>query len=602
MKKLASLLLLLIVLTAACTKESNTNNSNTNTNTVQSYISAKKSNVTVMEIATIEVTNLTFDAKIYDATIGGKTIKVGVDSSAAILAFIVPELASGKYDFKIIVNNIEYKTEFNVSAGTLIADPTAFINNSFNEFTFSDNNLDSIYSHIKDAEGSQFSAQHLATIKAYTKAVNDSIANMSADQKKELAAFMAANPELFSAVQNPIANNIKGYSFKTSGDEALDCPEAILEQTIERARVNKNKLLSLVLIGIVAAPSAPWISAACGLGLMVKLYQFNASNIDGLDRALVRFGEILVADMSSSLKTASVYTFQKDKAYQIKLQSPYRNPDKDDVNSTSILMNDMIISLNEIGKMWDKINQFTSKFGYVLEGSAYDLNNVAVAKSKTLAVDPHLLFMTNISNPKVTGKLDFSADGIIVEFTTTEIVSQEFTFDILYKSKFGESKLNLSATLELTPPEKPVWYVGKYELGEWSPGSTCSPQAGQTGDIYFYSAPFPNYRLICVTRSILEGIPDLMQTDLLRWSQEYSPGLRSQFDLDYYSIDDKVKIASTSFGACLYQVPAGTGCASWSTSNCDIKYMYKLTFFANYAGEGDPAGLSADELKLIKGQ
>ena len=601
MKNLVALLLLLIVLTTACTKESNTNNSNTNTNTGQSYISAKKSNVTVMEIATIEVTNLTFDAKIYDATIGGKTVEVGVDSSAAILAFIVPELAGGKYDFKIIVNNIEYKTEFNVSAGILIADPTAFINNSLSEFTFSDNNLDSIYSHIKDAEGSQFSAQHLATIKAYTKAINDSIANMSIDQKKELAAFIAANPDLFSAAQNPIANNIKGYSLKTSGDEALDCPEAILEQTIERARVNKNKLLGLVLIGIGAAPAAPWISAACGLALMYKLYEYNSSNIDGLDRALVRFGEILVADMSSSLKTASVYTFQKDKTYQIKLQSPYRNPDKEDISSTSILMNDMIISLNEIGKMWDKINQFTSKFGYVLEGSAYDLNNVAVAKSKTLAVDPHMLFMTNISNPKVTGKLNFSADGIIVEFTTTEIVNQEFTFDIMYKSKFGESKLTLSATLEVVPAVKTGWYVGKYTLENWFNNPVaCAPQAGQTGDIYFYHSINP-FRFVFLTRSILEGIPDLYFSDLV-WAETYAPGLNKQFELGSYDLDHGVKITNlpTPFGYCTYQIEQGTGCVSSSTY--DIKFQYKITYSATYLGEEDPAGLSADEITAIKGQ
>jgi hypothetical protein len=595
MKIRHTLILLALFLFGSCEKEDPVDNHPI------AILIVDNAEVATYGVASMRVENHALKKESYEATIGGKNITVGADKDTGTLAFLVPALEEGTHTLAILLEGADYTVDFKVKVTQLAEEPDQVIGKALDDLTFTNTELDRIQTSMKGLDGTEFSEDNTAMLKRYTHSVMETVAGLNQEQKKELAAFISANPLLFAPAEDPTL-----FMDRLSFRQGEESPEETLDALFVRMEQDKKRLFAITVLTIGAgAAGQPWLAAIAGLAGIYKIYELNNRNITGLNKALMRFGEMLV-DESSFKKAASMFTFHKDKKYLVRVNSPYRNPNSSDMQTKSPLIQSIIVSLNEVSDVWIKANNFISKFGFTLKGNAHHIKNVTQAKSKTLEVDPSLLVIANISNSKVKGKWSLSPEGWLIEFTTEEVTPQEFTFDIMYKSATGESTLKYEATLD---PESRMfgWYVGKYELHHYIYLPGCSPQAGEKGDVFFYFTPT---KLVTYTRSILEGIPDLYDKS----DEWFYPSLVNNDSLQFihvgnirdYEIDGEfdlgilyihpgkfIKNPNNTDGWAILSVPYGTGCSETT------KYEYRISTLATFEGEISPAGLSEAELQKI---
>jgi len=324
---------------------------------------------------------------------------------------------------------------------------------------------------------------------------------------------------------------------------------------------------------------------------------------------LVRFGNLSADDIKLK-KKGSMYSFIKDKRYIINVTSLYRYPNRTDLNSNWVCMKNVIVVLDRVDETWNSINNFTNKFGYKLDGSSYHIKNVNNTKSQTNPVPAEYIIIANISNPKVTGQ-SIVTNIWEVEFSTEETTSQDFTFDLAYKSEAGESVLKFDATLET----KYGWYVGKYDLFDLGPlqPKSCVPLLGEKGDVYFYTTPG---KVSCFVRNtLLDGSKEMYKlgsslkfTNTEKSELEFQHGYQEpntygvvRLDLGYCKVFEGTKVSSyeyPTYGWAYAHVPNGQGCDPSPGGN--LKYEYRIKCLATFVGSKDPAGLSTDQIKKIK--
>lgn len=595
-------LLLFTIMLVSCKKDADDQSNGNNV----AYIVPLQSEVFPYELVSLQIKNLDLTLNEYSAEIDNLSLTIGCDKETGLLAFIMPEISAGK---KIIHLNIEgkkFETEIQIKSLPEIVAPEVVINKAIEDVIFTDKELDNIIEGMKGYSGSEFNSINATMLKKYAQDVQTIIKGLNTEEKRYFAAFITANTVLFEPLENPL-NYIDSFSIKKIGES----PEDVLDDVFNRMEHEKKKLFAIAALTVGSGLAGqPWLAAACGLVGIYKIYTINNNNIIGLEKALVRFGDMLVDDISSKKKDA-VFTFYKDRKYLIRINSAYRTPNVADMNTQSTLMKGMIVSLDDVSDVWKKANNFISNFGYSLKGKPYHIKDNSKTKSKVIEVAPKFLLVSNISNPNVKGKWNLSSEGWILEFTTEEKSAQEFTIDIHYKSDLGESVLKLDGTLD---PESKYygWYVGQYTLLRFSGyNNNCNPKAGEKGDVFFYFTPD---KIITYTKSILEGIPDIYDkndgpfyphpisgNDSLQFRHvgniynEY--GVDGSFDLDYLNMLPGYGITSGGgSGFTLLRTTQGSGCDG---AGNDYKFIYRMITSANYRGEEAPPELTAPEVKTI---
>ncbi|RYD82439.1 MAG: hypothetical protein EOP53_03755 [Sphingobacteriales bacterium] len=400
-----------------------------------------------MEIAVLRAEGLQLIPGTYNGKIGDKEVVLNADTTENILTFLVPQLTEGSYKLILSIDDKEQVVDYKVKKAVDIADASGYIQQKLDQVLPEDSSLANTQKLFAGVEGNEYSADNLTILKNYRDYVNQTIAALSEEDKKTLALFMAANPILFAGEEDA-RSYIDSFSL---GKNSSETPEEILDEGFKRIESSKNKLYVILGITAVAAYTGqPWLAAVAGLAGIYKIYQLNNSNIAMLDKALVRFGEMLADDIGVKKKTV-FYKFEAEKTYVIKPQSEYRNPNKTDLSTDSRILKGIINTLNITEKTWKKINAFTSKFGYQLKGAPFHIKNVSKIKSKKYYIATEYLKFENFNGEEVTPAYKVSDNGLEIEFTTTNPnVNHNIYFEIAYKSEFGESFLSVVGTLDLS--------------------------------------------------------------------------------------------------------------------------------------------------------
>jgi hypothetical protein len=590
------LLLMLLFFTGGCDPET------AEDDTPVVTLRADKTEVATYEFVSATIEPNTLKSESYHATIGGESIVIAAEKEKGKLSILIPDIAPGKQTLSVNLDGREFSVDFVVQATTIADRPDEVIAKAVEDITFDDDELDAVHGKMKGLEGTEFLEENTAIIKQLSRLLSQTLGALDSDQKKQFASIIIANPLLFSSEEDPVT-----YMDELSFRIQQESPEESLDILFARMERDKKKLLA---IGALAAwaglTGQPWLSAGLGVVGILKIYQLNNYNIAGLDRALVRFGDMLIDDMESG-RALSKVTIYKDKKYLVKVRSNYRNPSSLEMNSSEVLMKGIIAVLDEVGDVWITANKVVSRLGYPLKGNAFHIKNVTSKKSKTLDVRPKYLAITNISNPKVDWEIGLTTDGWVLEFTTEEITPQDFTFDIVYKQGTEEESV-LKYDVTLDPSSHMFgWYVGFYYL--WRPNGTgveCSPKSGEKGEVFFY---FTSTKMVTYTKSILPEIPNLLLKNEGRgypvqaYMSEsfhfqhlaYTEGEeRYIFGMEQLNINPGIEISSHINGGLAYATVAGQGCDRLGT-----RFSYDVGTEASYYGEDPPANLTQAEIQKI---
>lgn len=589
-------LLILLFFTGACDPEK------AEDDTPVVTLRADKTEVATYEFVSATIEPNTLKSESYNATIGGKSIVIAAEKEKGILSILIPDIAPGRQTLSVNLDGRDYSVDFVVQATTIPDRPDDVIAKAVKDITSDDDELDAVHGKMKGLDGTEYLEENTAVIKQLNRLLRQTLGALDADQKKQFASIIVANPLLFSPEEDPVT-----YMDELSFRIQEESPEESLDILFARMERDKKKLFA---IGALAAwaglTGQPWLSAGLGIVGILKIYQLNNYNIAGLNKALLRFGDMLVDDMERG-RALSKVTVYNDKKYLLKVRSNYRNPSSLEMNSSEVLMKGIIAVLDVVGDVWITANKVVSRLGYPLKGNAFHIKNVTSKKSKTLDVRPKYLVVSNISNPKVDWEIGLTADGWALEFTTEEITPQDFTFDIVYKQGTGEeSVLKYDATLD---PSSHMfgWYVGFYYL--WAPngsGVECSPKDGEKGEVFFY---FTSRKMVTYTKSILPEIPNLLlkhegsgypvqssMTESFYFRHlAYTEGEeRYIFAMEQLNINPGIEISSRIVSGMAFATVAGEGCDGSGT-----RFVYDVGTEASYYGEDPPVNLTQAEINKI---
>lgn len=413
-------------------------------------ITANQLQVMPMQIATLGVSNLTLNSTTYTCTFNGQSITLS--SFDGMLGFVIPAATpAGNYKLAGNIEGYDLNISYTVNAVPVISNPESYIATARTNFEYTKTYMDNLNVRLSNMPQSGNNAAWEATLLQYSHRLDSALNAASADDKKQFAMFIAANPDLFTPFDDIMSYFDTIYNAaKTTGNTA---PES--EWPGIRAEINKR--INYAAVGAIFLTSGlysgmPLIAFGGGATVAYNLFALNSYFLVTLNKSLV---QTLDLQFMSAQKSTGGQTYQSGQQYTLAINSLYRNVDKDDIGSKNTIIAGIINTLSDFRKMWDKV---MSLLPTKLTGEPYDVAQVAGYNNKTFAVSGEYLSIDNISNAKVKMTQDNSA-GLKVTFSTTDTADQGFTYDVIYSFSGATAKTTFSGTVS-----------GKIHIGDLKAG------------------------------------------------------------------------------------------------------------------------------------
>lgn len=439
----------ILVLITSCKKEKNNNlipEAEPPTVTTPT-INADKQNISQLEIVTLTSNNINFKQLTYTGIFASQTVTLTVLNN--ILGFQIPDVAAGTYPLQINIEGNSYNFEYNVQALPTISNPETYIQNEVNAIMHTPNQVSNLTSAMSNMFGAPDRAANNTIINNYFINFQNTFISSTAQEKMDLAKFVAANPTLFSPAEDLISfiDTLNGFKVTVGG--------SIEDRWNNLDTEVKNRVKVITTIGIASlagfATGNPLFGALAGLYGVKKIYDLNIYLINELDKNLLQFGNTLLTDVQKITTPSTV--FENGQEYTFGIKANYRNLNQQDIGSNSIIIKSLINSLNSFETVWNKV---MSVVPTTLAGPSFHIKNVPTFHQKTFKVNSKYLGVVNISNPNVTVTTNTLSGLFKVKFNTTQTADQLFTFDIKYSNPNVNTSLSnhTGTVIPSLPPNK----------------------------------------------------------------------------------------------------------------------------------------------------
>jgi uncharacterized protein (TIGR02145 family) len=425
-------------------------------------LSADKLSVNQLEVWTLTCDNFTLTQDTYTATIGGQTVTLcSFDNK---LAVVIPEIAPGDYTLETTLEGNSFSRDVTVVALPTISNPDASIQAAVNNFVYTSAYLNTLANATANMFGGSNNSANNLILNNYRIELQNKINSASPQEKLELAKFIAANPLIFSALEDVTQYidqlNLDKRKSGFTDEEIKNIQEAIALKIIYLGK--------LTVIGVclqayaLATPEiiTKIIAFAGWVGIAYENFEFGKYLIIIFDKSLHQDGSLFI-----NSSTPNKGSFINETEYTFTITSAYRNLNSQDVGSSYPVISGIENTLSTFENYWNVI------MGYLpskLIGGAFHIKNVATVKSKISLVNPANLTINNISNSNVTCDVDNSGGKLNVTFSTTETTNQHFNFDIVYNNEgVSTNKTTITgSTLTVLEPYSIAKISGDNQTGQ----------------------------------------------------------------------------------------------------------------------------------------
>src|SRR5690606_36264184 len=211
-------LLILLFFTGACDPEK------AEDDTPVVTLRADKTVVATYEFVSATIEPNTLKSESYNATIGGKSIVIAAEKEKGILSILIPDIAPGRQTLSVNLDGRVYSVDFVVQATTIPDRPDDVIAKAVKDITSDDDELDAVHGKMKGLDGTEYLEENTAVIKQLNRLLRQTLGALDADQMKQFASIILANPLLFSPEEDPVTY-MDELSFRIqeeSPEESLD--------------------------------------------------------------------------------------------------------------------------------------------------------------------------------------------------------------------------------------------------------------------------------------------------------------------------------------------------------------------------------------------
>lgn len=204
-------------------------------------------------------------------------------------------------------------------------------------------------------------------------------------------------------------------------------------------------VITALTIESSATIPAPWTCRAAAIAstaLIYKLYQHNKTIACYLDKVFAPFS---VALEGMTLKN---FILKKDETYEMRIDIDRRTLYNADMNSSNTKVQNLITELNESKSTWDKIMSFVPT---ALSGTSNHFENETTFNGTLIEEgNTYLSIYIYYNNVSILNQTIVN-NKIQVVFTTTETITQNFTFDVNYDDGEFQLTSTFNASLQLPP-------------------------------------------------------------------------------------------------------------------------------------------------------
>lgn len=359
----------------------------------------------------------------YEIAIGSTTFtarRITHDTIGIVLPFLSPN----KYPIKFYLNGNLYKSEITVQKQIELTNNEEIIHNLNITVNSALNYIDSI-----SLITSQLVTQtDRSTISALVQNFNQALAQLSDQEKLQLAHFISTNPEIFNFSYNK--------SNKIIDKDRLEFYNYELGVKLKRIAIS-----SLVLVGALEFPEGAFSKAvafASAIYLVLNAMEAGELTIQ-LSKEALALHEV---SLKRSLNAEYDYIFSREKEYEFKPRIIRRTLYSKDLDTDNATLQQLIKYLNELTTWWEKLNTFIQQLGsifgitdLVLSGKPANINQIHQFETDTFAVDVRKVQIANITNQLVEYEMAYKDSTIMLKFNSTSPKEELFSFDLEYTAE-----------------------------------------------------------------------------------------------------------------------------------------------------------------------
>lgn len=384
-----------------------------------------------LELAQIDVSNVTLNATSYSGQIGSETVHVGtlVDQ----LFFVVPDISAGQYDINLTIEGHDYSVPITITETILPTDVNGYISTQ-RDVIFDITGVSDDLSSVSNISNPTEDANNIST---YTDVRNDfdaEVANLSAADQSLLAKYLKANESTFNSVLTINPKDSLNINRGGIGTYYNNLDSDVQDLIV----VGSSAALTLggIMVAYQACPVTVGWSCVAGLaatGVGIKLllkYKAKVGNISDKTWTLIE------TNLANFFNRS---TLQKDETYGIQVQGNRRTFYSEDAHSPNALVQSFWAVSDKGEDLWDGLKTVVNNIASIFSAN-YTINGVfphprhkTTYTSQWLNEKADYLTVTNISNPNVTVASQSKVDGEIrIVFTTNATTDQTFGFDLVY--------------------------------------------------------------------------------------------------------------------------------------------------------------------------
>lgn len=393
-------------------------------------ITQNSTTVNQFEIATLTSKNIDFTSTAYAATFNNTPITLNVSDN--ILVFQVPDVPAGNYSLSASIEGKNYIFSYAVNALPTITDPDAYIKEHVTDRLLRSGQIDTILTLTANMYDPQSNYANGQILKTYRTNYLNQLSQTSAEDKGIFAKIVAANPDFFDSLED-LTTYVDSFNVARLNITAVESPEERLNNIKDgiNSRVIKLLIQATVFTYInTLTASTPGVNVIVGVStagvLLHRVWLLNNFLMINLDKSLIEFGDLAIT--STSQKSQSAYTFDKDHPYSLFIKADYRNLNQQDISSQSPIISAIITNLNKFEDFWGSLLTLVPD-DFV--GESFHIKHVSATKTKNMYVNGDYLTIEVIGNNAVSVEPS-GTDQLIATFSTNATTDQSFSFKIQY--------------------------------------------------------------------------------------------------------------------------------------------------------------------------